>query len=84
MYTQVLPVPNNIVFPTEALFSSGDLNELKFLGQKLPEKHEDDRMSYISKKSIHGEGQLKKKDRRKIRHERWLQSKYLWNDLITN
>ncbi|XP_072034356.1 ribosome biogenesis protein SLX9 homolog [Amphiura filiformis] len=68
-----LPVPYNVIFPTEALFSSEDTSNLNFLGQKLPEAQEDDRMTYISKKSVHEEGQLKKKDRKKIRHERWLQ-----------
>ena len=63
----------SVLFPTKGLFS--DTDGAPFSQSQRDE--DDDRMSFISKKSVKTKGgnQMPKTDKRKLRHERWLESK---------
>lgn len=67
------------VFPTQGLFAGSvgghslpDHSQGKSWGEE-EEDEEDDRRSFISKKSVKGDKQLSKVEKRKLRHERWLE-----------
>ncbi|XP_071942510.1 uncharacterized protein [Antedon mediterranea] len=59
------------VFQTEGLFSLPNFDLSSINTQLKPP--EDDTRSFISKKSIKDGQQLKKKDKMKIRHDKWLE-----------
>lgn len=64
------------ITPTENPFGNTKIDLSTLATRLMPstDEKEDDRLSFISKGSIRkGNQQLKKKDKRKLRHEKWLE-----------
>ncbi|XP_071791508.1 ribosome biogenesis protein SLX9 homolog [Asterias amurensis] len=70
-------IPPGAEFPTRGLFHLPSTSPAGSLQTNLPqearEDDEEDRRSFISKKSIKGQGRITKKDKMKMRHDKWLQ-----------
>ncbi|XP_022109325.1 protein FAM207A-like isoform X2 [Acanthaster planci] len=69
-------IPPGSEFPTQGLFSlaatSSDTSQSQHA--LASPRDEDDRRSFISKKSIRGgQGQITKKEKMKLRHDKWLE-----------
>ncbi|XP_030829652.1 protein FAM207A [Strongylocentrotus purpuratus] len=58
----------SVLFPTKGLLQSSNTEDAS-----LPLQTEDDRMSFVSKKSIKGSKQITKVEKRKLRHDKWLE-----------
>lgn len=71
-------IPPGAEFPTRGLFHSLSSSPGGSLQVHPPQDsrddEEEDRRSFISKKSIKGQGRITKKEKMKMRHDKWLQS----------